>query len=152
MKKIVTLLKSAAGFFLLFLMPFYIYAQSEFQYLGSYDNQGLPSYLESQLDVIDTIFTGEIEKALPEKKPVPQFHPNYIAGQVQTELRLTQEADIWVTFVGEGAGWKNSLGFYSYMLGNPPKKAEDITTKTIIFPNVSTLSSGGTLPVGAKVK
>jgi hypothetical protein len=146
---------SAKGIALLALLFFNrnsTYAQAGFQNLGFYTEQGVPSYLESQADIIDTLLVKDIVKALPEKKPVPQNHPEYLAGQAETELKITAEADVWVTFVSEGAGWKNSLGFYTYNLTSPPQTVNDITNRTIIFPNVSALGSGGALQAGSRVK
>ena len=61
------------------------------------------------------------------------------------DIVLKDNADVWVTFVGEGAGYKNVLGFYTYDAENPSDetpKPEDIT---IVFPNVSAKYSGGSL-------
>ncbi|MDJ1482649.1 DUF4476 domain-containing protein [Cytophagaceae bacterium YF14B1] len=143
---------------LLLLMPAGLSAQNGasgqalFQFLGSYSSQGVPNYLEAQKDVIDSLQLRDIAVALPESKPVPQFHPEYIAVQSETELKLTKEADVWVTFVGEMAGFRNVLGFYTYDLNNPPATADQIIGKTVIFPNVSTAGSGGGLAIGSKVK
>ncbi len=57
-----------------------------------------------------------------------------------------------VTFVSEGVDAKNALGFYTYDINNPSTTVPTKDDITIIFPNVSELSSGGGLQVGDKVK
>jgi LruC domain-containing protein len=58
---------------------------------------------------------------------------------------------VWVTFVSEGAGYRNVLGFYTYKTGNPPLSADQIDTVHVIFPNASFAGSGGGLYAGNKV-
>ncbi|RIJ42519.1 LruC domain-containing protein [Pontibacter oryzae] len=127
-------------------------AASGYTYLGAYETNGKPKYLEAENDVVDAQFLKDINATLPESKPVPTFNPQYLASSNQTDIKVLELADIWVTFVHEGAGWLNALGFYTYPLDNPPKTVADIDTKTIIFPNVSYSGSGGGLASGNKVK
>ncbi len=137
---------------LLLFLGYHSFAQTTFQTLGAYQAQGVPAYLEGQPDVIDSVLLKMIAAALPEQKAVPLFHPQYITQQAETEVKLTAATDVWVTFVAEGAGWKNTLGFYTYDLNNPPKSPEQIANLTVIFPNVSSAGSGGALAAGSKVK
>ena len=65
--------------------------------------------------------------------------------------KLQALADVWVTFVHEGAGWKNTLGYYTYPLNNPPTSVNDIDSLFVIFPNVSFSGSGGQMATGDKV-
>lgn len=122
-----------------------------YNYLGSFTSNGTPLYLEED-DVVDQATLNAVALALPEGFPVPDYNPQYISSGYDTDIIVTKTADVWVTFVGEGAGYKNVLGFYTYDINNPPTEAplpEDIT---IIFPNVSALYSGGGLLVGNKVR
>jgi LruC domain-containing protein len=61
-------------------------------------------------------------------------------------------SDVWITFVSEGAGLLNSLGYYTYPTNNPPARVSDISKITIIFPNSSAVGSAGGLKSGDKVK
>ena len=121
-----------------------------FSYLSSYDGQGVPQTMEVP-DVIDALLLDDINNSLPESAGgIPNTHPEFLAGK-ETEIVLTQDADVWVTFVAEGAGNRNSLGFYSYPLGNPPTSENDIQEHTIVFSNASMVNSGGGLVPGDKV-
>lgn len=123
----------------------------EYEYLGSFNGIGVPDYL-SESDQVSNELLSLIEISLPEREAVPDHHPEYIAEEVETDLLLSDSADVYVTFVWEGAGWRNVLGFYTYNIFNPPTSKPDIEDITIIFPNVSEIGSGGGLVIGNKVK
>lgn len=121
-------------------------------YMGTFNSQGVPSYLEPVNDPISASFLSDINATLPEYQPVPTYHPQYLATSNETDLIITQASDVWITFIHEGAGYKNVLGFYTYDLSNPPATAAQIAEIKIIFPNVSFYNSGGGLYSGNKVK
>lgn len=122
-----------------------------YQYLGTFDSQGKPDYLVSPSDVVDATTMTMIDNSLPESFPVPDYNPHYIAAGYDTDIIIKEDADIWVTFVTEGAGYRNVLGFYTYDLSNPPTTAPNDQSITIIFPNASAQGSGGSLNAGDKV-
>lgn len=126
-------------------------AQIKFNYLGQYNALGVPDNLEDTSDAIGQLFLNDINNALPERKPVPDFHPEYIAQKNETDIVLKSQADIWITFVNEAAVYTNALGYYTYNAASPPKTIVDIKARTIIFPNVSLENSGGGLKSGNKV-
>ncbi len=124
--------------------------KSELVYLSDYNSSGVPEVMER--DIIEPEFLTKIDATLPESRPVPQYHPDYLTeGNQKNVLLVDEAADVWVTFVHEGAGWKNSLGFYTYNVDNPPQSVDDIETVTVIFPNVSLVGDGGGLVPGDKV-
>lgn len=121
-------------------------------YLGSYNRwNGKPDYLESGGDIISQEFLNDVNTSLPENNPVPTAHPEYLVDGNQINTTMTEDGDVWVTFVHEGAGYKNVLGYYTYPSSNPPLSVNDIDSVTIIFPNVSYQGSGGALNSGDKV-
>ena len=126
-------------------------AQS-YTYLGDYTSNGTPKYLEIPGDIVSQETIDLISNSLPESYPVPDYNPQYISSGYDTDIKISSRADIWVTFVAEGAGYRNVLGYYTYDLNNPLTTAPNIEDVTIIFPNVSALGSGGGLQVGDKVK
>lgn len=125
-------------------------AQSySFNYLGNFSADGTPLYF-ARRDTVSATFLSRINASLPERYPVPTYHPEYIRPNAVTDIILQDSAEVWVTFVAEGAGYKNVLGFYTYSLDAPPTSRP--TNVTIAFPNVSASGSGGSLKAGDKVK
>ncbi|MDX6183056.1 DUF4114 domain-containing protein [Flavobacterium sp. Fl-77] len=122
-----------------------------YNFLGPYTFDGTPQYFVTS-DVITTQTLDLINNSLPERYPVPIYNPQYISSGYDTDLVISKYADVWVTFVSEGAGYKNVLGFYTYDINNPPTTIPRADQITIVFPNVSATGSGGSLVAGNKVK
>ncbi|SEE11818.1 Por secretion system C-terminal sorting domain-containing protein [Tenacibaculum sp. MAR_2010_89] len=123
-----------------------------YNYLGTYSSNGKPDYLENPGDNVSVETLEMISNSLPESYPVPDYNPQYITAGYDTSIELNAQADVFVTFVSEGAGYRNVLGFYTYDINNPPTTKPSDEDITIIFPNVSALGSGGGLQTGDKVK
>jgi len=119
--------------------------------LGTYNSLGVPNYLEPQNDNIDASMIDDINATLPEYVDNSVAHPAYFLSDDEPNLVLTQACNVWVTFVHEGAGYKNVLGFYKYNTGNPPTSTSQIDTIHVIFPNFSFAGSGGGLYSGNRV-
>lgn len=119
--------------------------------LGGWNADGVPDYLEPTRDAIDAGLLATLNASLPENSPVPTSHPEYLASGNETDVTLREAADVWVTFVHEGAGWRNALGYYTYDASAPPSSVDEIAAPTIVFPNVSFAGSGGGLYAGDKV-
>jgi Domain of unknown function (DUF4114)/Secretion system C-terminal sorting domain len=122
-----------------------------FQFLGSYTADGTPQYFV-QSDIITQTTFDLVHNSLPENYPVPIYNPQYISSGYDSDIVINSLADVWVTFISEGAGYKNVLGFYTYDINNPPTTAPTASQITIVFPNVSAAGSGGSLIAGNKVK
>jgi LruC domain-containing protein len=122
-----------------------------YSYMGAYTYSGVPKYLESTRDEITQEFLDDLNATLPESKKLTQSHPDYLANGNEGDIVLKEEADIWITFVHEGAGYTNALGYYLYDQATPPKVAGDIKEYMVIFPNASFSGSGGGLKSGDKV-
>lgn len=130
---------------------FFVQLSAQYQYIGTYDNQGRPNYLVSPSDIVSTSFRNSISTTLPEYRPIPTYNPRLIAeGRTET-IELKCASDVWITFVDEGAGYRNALGYYTYNTDNPPIVAPSASQIKIIFPNASKAGFGGTLNVGDKV-
>jgi len=120
-------------------------------YLGGFDSQGLPDYLDPENGVVDNTLLNDINATLPEQVSLPGRKPQYFASNTTRNLSLLEECDVWVNFVHEGAGYKNVLGYYTYNKNNPPQSPSDISQINIIFPNSSLAGSGGELNPGNRV-
>jgi len=125
---------------------------SKVYYMGTFNSNGVPNYLESTNDVITAQDLLDINASLPEQQSVPVHHPAYLANTAPTMLSMIELCDVYVTFVSEGAGFKNAIGFYSYPTANPPTSLSQIDSIKVVFPNASSAGSGGGLYAGNKVK
>ena len=122
-----------------------------FNYIGTYSSNGVPDYLESVDETIGQDILDLLAASLPEGQPVPNYNPQYISSGNTASVIVDQLAEIWITFVHEGAGYQNSVGYYTYPTSTPPETVDDITDLNIIFPNCSFSGSGGGLTTGNKV-
>lgn len=120
-------------------------------YIGSYNGNGVPDYLLPEGDAINADFLNDVNTALPESRPVPEYHPEYLMGNNENNIVILDDAEVWVTFVSEGAGYRNVLAYYTFDRDFPPQSPEDITECFVIFPNASFANSGGGLYSGDKV-
>lgn len=120
------------------------------KYLGDWKSDGTPNYLEKTPDVIDAALLARLNVSLPEASPVTKHHPGYITADDKSVL-IQERADVWVTFIHEGAGYQNVLGFYTFPKGTPPASIDQVKDITVIFPNASYAGSGGGLRSGDKV-
>ena len=116
-------------------------------YLDTYDADGRPTNLTSR--PLDASFLADINTSLPEYKSVPVHNPEYLEKGKEATLKIVDKsADVWVTFVHEGAAFRNSLGFYTYPTANGPPESVDDLDIHIIFPNASLQFSSGMLRSG----
>ncbi|TKK66691.1 LruC domain-containing protein [Ilyomonas limi] len=116
-----------------------------------YDVNGRPTNLVSPSDIISSTLLSYINTSLPEAKPVPTYHPDYLNAGAVNDINIVKKADVWVTFVSEGAGYYNTLGYYTYPTNDPPATQADIDSIHIILPNASLSGSGGAMRSGDKV-
>ena len=114
-------------------------------YMGTYNSLGVPNYLEPVNDPVDATLLNDLNASLPERQPVPTFHPEYLANTVPNNLALNELCDVWVTYITEGAGWYNSLGFFSFNTNSPPSVPGDIDSIKIVFPNLSNFGSNSSV-------
>jgi hypothetical protein len=124
-----------------------IAAQTTFTEMGKYNKHGKPNYLDHPSDVISNTFLQRMQTSLPEYYPVPTYHPEYLSNKNTHDIKLKDTADVWITFVDEGAGYTNTLTYYTYDLISPPTVKP--TNLKIIFPNLSL--ENGVLKRGDKI-
>ncbi len=115
----------------------------------TFNSSGVPSPMTR--DVLSASFLQRIDATLPERSPVPLYHPHYLNPNNQTNIKIDEYSDVWVTFVHEGAGFKNALGFHTYPSDQVPQTTQQVGTRTLVFPNASLQGSGGGLRAGDKV-
>ncbi len=116
---------------------------SKMRFLGSWQINGYPNYIEAEKDTISADIIDFINSALPETVNI--IDSGYFDENLKSNTEIIDTTDVYLTFVQEKAGWKNVLGFYSYKLDSPPTNFSEIDSLTIIFPLVDSddLFDGG---------
>jgi hypothetical protein len=115
---------------------------------------GLPTCLASApaaaiSDLSDSIYRSKIHpqevKAIEALLPEREVNSAFTASSVDPNLRLREDAGISVTFITEGAGYKNSFGYFLFDEDN------NILSRETIFANASMTGGGGSLRPGDTV-
>ncbi len=119
--------------------------------IDSYNDQGVPDNLGEDQVTCPTLMSEIFTNALPEGTNNVVEHPEYFTPDVPSSILITQDAELSITFLHEGAGYKNVLGYYYYNADYPPNSIDDIQ-KLIAFPNASANGSGGGLFEGNTVE
>ena len=135
---------------ILLTMYMMVHAQT-YSTLGTWNSLGVPDYL---CIPGDNITSGYVNSLTSNTGILPEFNDNSSYTDVNefANLKLIDTTQVWITFISEGAGYKNSLGFYSYRTDSAtPTNLNDLHNFTLIFPNTSALNSGGGLIKGDKV-
>lgn len=120
-------------------------------YLGGYGALGVPTGMSS--DVIDQPFLNLLNNTLPEKNHLPcdPVRQNMLSSLFCNSVTTDKDdAEVFVTFVAEGADFKNALGYYYHPAGSPPASEAAIDSIFVVFPNASV--GNGQLNAGDKVK
>jgi LruC domain-containing protein len=134
--------------------PSLIPISDKYFYMGPYSSgtsEGLPDYIESEGDNLSQSFLNSVMASLPNQS-VSVVNPEYLTIGNELDIVIVDQSDIWITFVSEGAGYSNALGYYVFDTGNPPITAAEIDSVFVILPNTSLANSGGQLNAGDKVK
>lgn len=94
---------------------------------------------------------SSIAGMFPEYQNNMVVHADLFAPGAGKRIVITKETEVFLTFVTEGAGWKNSFGYYTYDITNPPTAGSPLNKK-ILFPNASLKNEGGGLDTGTMVQ
>lgn len=126
-------------------------ALGEHQTMFGHDDNGVPHGMEPEdVEVCSELLPNLFRNVLPERNNVPRDNPEYFENP-QREIELLKDDKVYVTFISEGAGYRNTLGYYYYHKDNPPQSVDDLN-KVVIFPNASAKYSGGELIQGNTMK
>lgn len=120
--------------------------------LSGWDGNGLPDYRTTINDAVPTSVLTTLSVTLPEGKWEPTYHPEFFTNPKSANINIIEDAQVWVTFVSEGAGYKSAMGYFTYPTNNPPKSASQISQMYVLYPNCSFPGSGGNLNPGTKVE
>ena len=121
--------------------------------VGYEQNIGKPDNLLWGASEYTTDFFARINNALPES----DLNEAFITDDCGSIVDLDEEAEVFVTFVQESTGYKNSFGFFTFDRDNPPQTSAEVM-ETIVFPNLSSphMARGhrlslGTFPAGTSI-
>ncbi|XOV94894.1 MAG: DUF4114 domain-containing protein [Bacteroidota bacterium] len=122
-----------------------------FSDMGSWNSNGVPEYLDPQNEPVDSRLLNDLGILLPDGENLLQRNPGLYYGNNTHYLTLQQAGDVYLTFISEGADFKSTVGFFTFM-GTPPSATYQITNGKIVFPNLSFAGSGGGLARGNRVR
>ncbi|USH04291.1 LruC domain-containing protein [Grimontia kaedaensis] len=112
---------------------------------SNYSALGKPNDVYSIADQLPQDTLDNVYSMLPEGTVVnPDFIDSgkYSSIDIDDELDGAAYATARVTFLNEGAGYLNVLGYFVFDTANPPASIDDIDTHMIIFPNASKPNQG----------
>jgi len=115
------------------------------------DDDGVPGNLQPDKAICTTLLNTIYSKVLPNGSNALVKHPEYFINTIKNIVLTKPATEVTVTFLDEGAGYRNVLGYYYYNKNTPPISVADLNTK-IIFPNSSKVGSGGGLIAGKTMK
>ncbi len=117
---------------------------------SQFDSLGAPLSL-TDAPAFSTGFYADVVNVLPERENTVVTHPDYFVSANSSVSLGKDAADVKVTFLHEGAGFKNSFGYVAYTNGNEPSLDDVKNNGVIVFPNASLVDSGGNLQYGDTV-
>jgi len=128
--------------------------------ISPHDSNGVPGNInvdpngaENNTDLFTPLsaeLLADVNEKLPERDPLPNKNPDWLQD---SDLHITADSTtVDVTFVHEGAGYRNSIGYYIYETANPPRTLDQVKVLYVIFPNCSKTGSGGGLNPGDTVR
>ena len=109
-------------------------------YSSNYSNKGIPNSMAQDISVSSELI-NKISTALPERKNVTLTNPDYIANDQGANISIVETGEVFVTFLHEGAGYKNGFGYFTYT-GDAPTSRSEIN-EVVLLPNASFYNSGG---------
>ncbi|WP_372752904.1 DUF4114 domain-containing protein [Labilibaculum sp.] len=106
-------------------------------------------------DVIETkpceTLVDDIIEMFPEREDNSTANSELFSDDNNLILKLVEESPVYLTFIYENAGWKNSLAYYTYDADDVPESADDVELH-MLFENVSMVDEGGGLSTGDRVQ
>lgn len=124
------------------------FTETTYESLGTFDDVGKPNYLLAR-DAISSDLLSFINTSLPEKEDLRRTRPDLLNSSAIGDIVITQQSDVFITFVSQGTAYTNTFAFYTYPSNKPPASPKDIVKINYVFPNAG---SETPLKAGDKVK
>lgn len=109
----------------------------------------LPNDISSLAPIANIV--DSLKVFLPEEADAKLISPELFSDTILKKIVLIKDSKVFVTFIDEGAMYKNTLCWYSYNKLMPPLKLADIKGN-VLFPNISKTNEGGLLESGYTVQ
>ena len=120
----------------------------DFTYLNGtadtgYTLLGAPTNLIDRSSELPNDVLTNIYNMLPEGQYVnTAYIDTSLASNIVADSDLDGYMTVEITFLNEGAGYRNSFGYFIYDPTNPPQSYNDIAEHVIVFPNASKPADG----------
>ena len=120
---------------------------------SGYTRLGTPTNIQDQSGSLPLDVLSNIYSMLPESQYVnPSFIDRNLKSNIIVDDDFTGIMTVDVTFLNEGAGYRNAFGYFLFDPNNPPASYTDIDEHVLILPNASKppqgeLAQGGTVPL-----
>lgn len=120
-----------------------------------WDNNGRPNNLSTDIHVPPANILYRIKETFKkgDNKNITDYHPEFFNGTMSSDVKIIKKTKVSLVFVNSGAGWYNSVGYYTYPTNETPDK--DKIKKILAFPNVSPIykvNGFGALVCGEEVQ
>lgn len=112
-------------------------------------DQGLPPYI-IDVTVCPTLLDS-IHSKFPNALNNMVKYPQLFSSSANKKIELNSASEVYVTFIMDGADWRNTIGYYTYNINSLPTSASQLTLN-ILFPNYSSIGLGGGLAEGDMVQ
>lgn len=104
---------------------------------GTPTNTEFTRTLPAGLPALPADLMSMVRYSLPEGRDIRQNPQGVLPdSDDKTNIILKEDGDVWVTFLSEGAGYLNSVGFFTYNPASPPKTVAEVSEQ-IFFANAS---------------
>ncbi len=149
MKSPPVLISLLSGICLSMMTPL-LQARVHWNYASLYDYQGTPTDLGNIVHKLPDDLLPKIYDKLPERRHIDYNNQVQVTNDQGANLKLLEDAEVEVVFLAEGAGYRNSIGYFTFNDAMPPSNQNSVDP-TILFPNFSGQGSGGGLEYGDSV-
>jgi len=123
------------------------FKETTYQTLGTFDATGKPSYLLAKDQISSDLLTYVSQNF--NGQDLRTTHPDLLSSTAIGDIDITQQSDVFITFVYQNTYLGNAIGFYTYPTNAPPASAKDIKTIIYAFPQAGDKTP---LQAGDKVK
>jgi len=109
-------------------------------YNSHYSYAGVPLAMADDIPVPSELL-NKLSTALPEGRNITLTNPDYITNDAGANISVNETGEVFVTFLHEGAGYRNGFGYFTYT-GDAPTSRDQIN-EVVLIPNASFFNSGG---------